>query len=85
MVKNRALGKGLSALISGAYGEENSRRHGDAASLPLERIVPNPTQPRKEMNPAALESLTASVRIHGIVQPLVVRERGDGFFELVAG
>ena len=85
MAKNRALGKGLSALISGASGGESSRRHGDAAFLPLERIVPNPAQPRKEMNPAALESLTASVRIHGIVQPLVVRERGDGFFELVAG
>src|SRR5215216_4231760 len=75
------LGRGLDALIP-AYGE------GAATSLDIDidAISPNPYQPRIEMDPEALETLAASIRVHGVIQPLVVTQGPErGRFVLIAG
>lgn len=56
----------------------------EVVSLPLEEIVPNPYQPRREFSREQLEELAASIEEHGVLHPVVVRPRGDGF-ELVVG
>lgn len=81
MAGPRALGRGLGALLPGA---EKTISPAVPDNLPLEAIRPNPVQPRKRMDPASLESLAESIRVHGIIQPLVVRPAGEGF-EIVAG
>ena len=62
--------------------EHDTRR--EVISLPVNIILPNPRQPRKVFDPEALEELAASIRQHGILQPLTVR-RAEGKWELVAG
>jgi ParB family chromosome partitioning protein len=57
---------------------------GPAAELPLASIRPNPHQPRDRFTPDALAELEASIRVHGVLQPIVVRAVGDGF-EIIAG
>lgn len=90
-----ALGRGLGALLGGnasltqpvsapatADASPDSRER--VQRVPLNRIRPSALQPRKEFAPDALRELADSIREQGIVQPLIVRERG-GFFELIAG
>jgi ParB family chromosome partitioning protein len=75
------LGRGLDALIP-AYGE------GAAATfdIDIDAISPNPYQPRLEMDSEALETLAASIRVHGVIQPLVVTQGPErGRFVLIAG
>jgi ParB family chromosome partitioning protein len=79
--KRQALGKGLGALIPG--GEEASRQ-GELIMVPIDDVFPNPDQPRRRFEKEALEELAASIREHGILQPLLAR-RVAGGFELVAG
>jgi len=80
-MNRKALGRGLGALLS-------SDRTIDLGSEPteveLESIVPGSMQPRTHFDEASLESLAESIRAHGIVQPLLVRRRGEGY-ELIAG
>lgn len=88
MKKRRGLGRGLEALIpSGEEFEpaepQPSRRRG-ALLVPVNEIARNPQQPRKLFDPAALQELAESIRIHGVLQPLVVRENLQGY-ELIAG
>lgn len=80
------LGRGLTALIneSTAIAGTASSEPATIACLPVERIQRNPYQPRKEFDADELRSLTESVRTHGVLQPLVVRER-EGEYELIAG
>ena len=74
-----ALGRGLSSLIP-------QRASGSASvvEVPLARVVPNPNQPRRHWNEAALEELAASIREHGVLQPVLVTETLDGY-QLIAG
>jgi ParB family chromosome partitioning protein len=74
----KRLGRGLGSLLGEPKGRE------DLLDVELDRIEPNPHQPRKTLDPAGLEELSASIRSHGILQPLVVRNKGAGF-ELIAG
>lgn len=84
-LERKGLGRGLSALMSDVNLRPESEGPRRAESrLPVEKIRPNPDQPRKDFDPAALEALAASLRQKGVIQPLVVRPRGD-FFEIVAG
>ncbi|GIV21022.1 MAG: chromosome partitioning protein ParB [Armatimonadota bacterium] len=76
----RGLGKGLSALISA--GEESSE---GASEIPVSLIVPNPDQPRREMDRASIEELAASIREHGVLQPVLVQPLPDGRYQLIAG
>lgn len=54
-------------------------------SLPVDRIAPNPYQPRKEFSKNALEELSASIKQYGVLQPINVRSIGDDFYELISG
>jgi ParB family chromosome partitioning protein len=78
-MEKRRLGRGLDALL----GVENGNGHSQA-EVPLDRIQQNPYQPRKTFDPDDLASLCASVKSHGILQPLVVRPI-EGGFQLIAG
>jgi ParB family chromosome partitioning protein len=86
----KVLGRGLEALIpTGAPADEVAVERGTAtATTPFEvevdRIVPNPQQPRRTFDDEKLRELAASMREHGVLQPLLVTPRGDAF-ELVAG
>lgn len=89
MPKHSGLGKGLDALIPGGFMPETPPSAGAAGSgvlnIPVEKITPNPRQPRSHFDPAALEELAASIREHGVIQPLLVsRDENDGYI-LVAG
>ncbi|MDX6706264.1 MAG: ParB family transcriptional regulator, chromosome partitioning protein [Solirubrobacteraceae bacterium] len=78
----RGMGRGLAAILSvsgsGAAGD-------DLRSLPVELIAPNPRQPRRAFDDAALEALAASLRERGVLQPVLVRPVAGGTYELVAG
>jgi ParB family transcriptional regulator, chromosome partitioning protein len=76
--KRRGLGRGLEVLVGGA-GET------ELAHLPVETIHPNPRQPRKRFDTEATSALADSIRSQGLVQPVVVRPREAGGFELIAG
>jgi ParB family chromosome partitioning protein len=89
MNKRRGLGRGLEALIpSGEYveelGTESGARRRYALQIPIANIKPNPEQPRRSFEPTALQELADSIRMHGILQPLLVRE-GLAGYELIAG
>lgn len=79
----RGLGKGLDALIPGEYQQEPS---GSTNQIPIDQIRPNPSQPRMEMTDEGLQELAASIREHGIIQPLILtRDNGDDHYTLIAG
>lgn len=75
----RGLGRGLELLVGGDVAGS------DLAQLPVEAIHPNPRQPRKRFEPEASAGLADSVRAEGILQPVVVRPRSEGGWELIAG
>src|SRR5262245_12248980 len=75
----RALGRGLGALLPPADTEEPGRLR----ELPLESLIPNSQTPRQTFDPQALDELAASIRASGILQPLVVRPRGNQYEILV--
>jgi ParB family transcriptional regulator, chromosome partitioning protein len=78
--QRKALGRGLSALLGSPEIENEQLREID-----LERILPNSHQPRKHFDEEMLNELAASIRAHGVVQPIVVRPLEGGFFQLIAG
>jgi len=82
-MNRKALGRGLEALIPGA-SEPATPRSG-LAEIPVADIEPNPEQPRTVFDEGALAELAASIRAHGLLQPVVVREMGSGRYRLVAG
>mgnify|MGYP000655389742 CR=1 FL=1 len=83
MAMRKGLGKGLGALI-GDYNEQPDAPSEGAVTLPLQKIEPNPLQPRKTFNPEELDSLADSIRMHGIIQPLTVRRLPSGFYQIIA-
>ena len=83
MGKKNALGRGLDALISFTDGE--SQGSTSINEVELDRIKPNPDQPRTSFDEEALEELAASIRKIGIVQPITLRDEGDGFYQIIAG
>lgn len=76
------LGRGLGALIPAAPTAPASL---SPQELPIDQIEPNPFQPRSTIDPAKLQTLADSIRQHGIIQPLVVREAEPGRYYLIAG
>jgi len=98
--RRNALGRGLGALIPGTGAETPAARpvagpavesaveeERGAIELPLDRIVPNPEQPRRQFDEDDLRELAGSLERHGVLQPVVVRrsEKADGRYELVVG
>ncbi len=84
--EKKGLGRGLSALMSDVNlgpASEASPRRADTR-LAVEKLRPNPLQPRKDFEPEALQALADSIRQKGVIQPLIVRPAGD-IYEIVAG
>jgi ParB family chromosome partitioning protein len=80
--KRPALGRGLSALIPDAAGDAPPRDK--PFEIDLDRLTPNPQQPRSVFDEASLENLAQSIRSNGIIQPILARRAGDRF-EIIAG
>ena len=90
--KHRGLGRGLSALMADVApdpvvaNQQSEARKADQM-MPIEKLHPNPEQPRRRFTPEQLDDLSASIKEKGVIQPLIVRPdpSGDGTFEIVAG
>ncbi|WP_027717098.1 ParB/RepB/Spo0J family partition protein [Desulfovirgula thermocuniculi] len=81
MSKKRSLGRGLGALLPGVAPEEE----GSLKELRVGDIRPNPRQPRQSLDEEKIAELAASIKEHGVVQPILVRPVGDGKYEIIAG
>lgn len=82
----RRLGRGLSALISSVPPPETASRSSEPLrEIRLDQIVPNPRQPRRTFPDTELQELQLSMQTSGLLQPIAVRPRKDGTFELIAG
>ena len=88
MIKNKGLGKGLSALL----GDDNNSKENiveiknfKTDKTPIHQLVPNQFQPRKNFEKKQLEELAASIKSRGIIQPIAVRKISDDKFEIIAG
>ena len=83
MASNKGLGKGLGALL----GDFNEEPVSDSAYrlLPIYKVEPNPDQPRHDFDEEELQALSESIAVHGIVQPLTVREMPNGYYQIIAG
>ena len=84
MIKPKGLGRGLDALLGGGK-QSATRDDGVLREIAIGNITTGKYQPRTHMDRDALESLAQSIRTHGIVQPILVRELSAGKFEIVAG
>ncbi|MBT8420051.1 MAG: ParB/RepB/Spo0J family partition protein [Gammaproteobacteria bacterium] len=85
MAKRNSLGRGLDVLL-GSQVSAIERAEGELRNLPVEQIRQSPYQPRATMDPVALKDLANSIRVQGIVQPIVVRPLGkENLFEIIAG
>lgn len=86
-MEKRGLGRGLSALLADVGPDEAPKAAPSGRAVPIERIHPNPDQPRKDFAEKDLQDLAASIREKGVIQPLIVRPRPGhpDEFEIVAG
>lgn len=89
--KSRGLGRGLSALMaevpSETDGEKPGQKRASELNVPIERVLPNPDQPRRQFDVEKLDDLAESIREKGIIQPLIVRDDPNqkGSYQIVAG
>lgn len=89
-MESKKLGKGLDFLIKKtspplAAAKDEARPPASARSVPVEAIDPNPFQPRREFDIDGLNELIESIRLHGVLQPVALRDVGGGRYQLVAG
>jgi len=82
-MEKKALGKGLEALLPDNKPKTPPAQ--DVQQVPLDRIIPNPFQPRTHFDEHELEELTASIQANGVLQPVLVRRKAEGLYELIAG
>ncbi|MBE7082785.1 MAG: ParB/RepB/Spo0J family partition protein [Clostridiales bacterium] len=87
VTKKSGLGKGLGALLSAYDDYDETVKNANATTNEIEigKIFANPNQPRKNFNKEALEELAASIKVHGVIQPLVVNDQKDGTYMIIAG
>ena len=88
--KRSALGKGLSALLENTETDITSKSSnagvvGSVSMLPIESIEANPFNPRTNIENSALDELSQSIAVHGIIQPLTVRKLGRDKYQLISG
>ena len=95
VIMKSGLGRGLDSLLK-VYDEETetkkveepinsyTMRHGDVEKIDIDKIYTNPNQPRKNFDKESLNELAESIRIHGLIQPIVVNEMPDGYM-IIAG
>ena len=83
-MEKKALGKGLGALLPG-HDPHSVGLDQSIQMVPITQILANQFQPRKRFVQEDLESLAESIKQNGILQPILVRRKGDGVYELIAG
>jgi len=83
LANQKGLGRGLGALL-GDFQEESVEKS-PYQILPSHKIEPNPNQPRQDFDEEELQNLADSIREHGVVQPLTVRELENGYYQIIAG
>ena len=83
MASQKGLGKGLGALL-GDFSEEPLEKSA-YQQLPIYKVEPNPDQPRHDFDEEELQALADSITVHGIIQPLTVREMPNGYYQIIAG
>ena len=83
MASQKGLGKGLGALL-GDFSEEPLEKSAYQL-LPIYKVEPNPDQPRQDFDEEELQALADSIAVHGIIQPLTVREMPNGYYQIIAG
>lgn len=81
-MSSKGLGKGLSALLGDFDENTNDSPY---QKLPIHKVEPNPNQPRRDFDEEELQALSESIGLHGIIQPLTVRETGNGYYQIIAG
>ena len=83
LANNKGLGRGLGALL-GDFAEETTEESAYRL-LPIYKVEPNPDQPRQDFDEEELQALSESISIHGVIQPLTVRELNSGYYQIIAG
>ena len=83
MASPKGLGKGLGALL-GDFSEESSEKS-PYQLLPIYKVEPNKDQPRQDFDEEELQALADSITLHGILQPLTVRQLPSGYYQIIAG
>ena len=83
MASNKGLGKGLGALL-GDFSEE-AVESSAYQILPIYKVEPNPDQPRRDFDEEELQALADSISVHGVIQPLTVRQMPTGNYQIIAG
>ena len=83
MASNKGLGKGLGALLGG-FSEE-AVESSAYQILPIYKVEPNPDQPRRDFDEEELQALADSISVHGVIQPLSVRQMPTGYYQIIAG
>ena len=84
--RNSGLGRGLDAIfLDNALAESSASKENSITNIKLSLIDPNKDQPRKHFDRDSLEELAASIKDHGLLQPILVREYGDGRYQIIAG
>ena len=83
MASNKGLGRGLGALL-GDFADEPQEQSAYRL-LPIYKVEPNPDQPRQDFDEEELQALSESITVHGVIQPLTVRELSSGYYQIIAG
>ena len=83
MASNKGLGKGLGALLGDI--DDPIQENTPYKLLPIHKVEPNPEQPRRDFDEEELQALSESISVHGIIQPLTVRELFNGYYQIIAG
>ena len=83
MASQKGLGRGLGALL-GDFTEESAEKS-PYQLLPIYKVEPNPDQPRQDFDPEELQALADSISVHGVIQPLTVRQLPSGYYQIIAG
>ena len=84
MASQKGLGKGLGAIFEG-FDEVSPSANSPYQMLPLHKVEPNPDQPRQDFDEEELQQLADSIAVHGVIQPLTVRQLPSGYYQIIAG
>ena len=84
LASQKGLGKGLGAIFEG-FDEATPSANSPYQLLPLHKVEPNPDQPRQDFDEEELQQLADSIAVHGVIQPLTVRQLPSGYYQIIAG
>ena len=84
LASQKGLGKGLGAIFEG-FDEAPASEKSPYQMLPLHKVEPNPDQPRQDFDEEELQQLADSIAVHGVIQPLTVRQLPSGYYQIIAG